>query len=316
MRERRNFAERTKILKSDQVNRKYFLVFEGKNTEQIYFEAINNNRDFLKLNPLIELVPLLRSYSEENWSNPKKLIDRVVKNLQEKEQGIVSVNTLLDWIIDYFIDEKIIKSGKSEAKYVWNILTQAVNDEISLTLDDVISKIDIDDICTKIITYYISKSSLKSIVNIIPEILQHSDISYVKGIDKICFIVDRDKESFVSDQYKYVMNMCKKEGFGFYLSNPCFEFWLLLHFDEVKKLDINKLLENSKVTSSRRYAECELRKLLPRYSKSKYSAYDLLSRIDMAIANEKDYCEDEANLEKEVGSRVGILIEELRKKDI
>ena len=46
MRERRNFAERTKILKSDQVNRKYFLVFEGKNTEQIYFEAINNDRDF------------------------------------------------------------------------------------------------------------------------------------------------------------------------------------------------------------------------------------------------------------------------------
>lgn len=35
MREKRTFAERTKVLKSDEVIKKYFLVFEGSDTEVI-----------------------------------------------------------------------------------------------------------------------------------------------------------------------------------------------------------------------------------------------------------------------------------------
>ena len=35
-------------------------------------------------------------------------------------------------------------------------------------------------------------------------------------------------------------------------------------------------------------------------------------RIDTAIQNEKKYCEDEAELEPAVGSRIGVLIRELR----
>lgn len=36
MRERRTFAERTKVLKSDEGKRKFFLVYEGASTEEIY----------------------------------------------------------------------------------------------------------------------------------------------------------------------------------------------------------------------------------------------------------------------------------------
>ena len=39
MRERRTFAERTKVLKSDEGKRKFFLVYEGASTEEIYFNA-------------------------------------------------------------------------------------------------------------------------------------------------------------------------------------------------------------------------------------------------------------------------------------
>lgn len=39
MRESRTFAERTKVLKSDEAIKKYFLVYEGKDTEVIYFDA-------------------------------------------------------------------------------------------------------------------------------------------------------------------------------------------------------------------------------------------------------------------------------------
>ena len=87
---------------------------------------------------------------------------------------------------------------------------------------------------------------------------------YAEGFDKICFIVDRDRESFVAhpenNQYKYVLDKCREKGFGFYLTNPCFEFWLLLHFDDAAILYQEKLLDNRKVTVKRRYTEHELRR--------------------------------------------------------
>lgn len=97
------------------------------------------------------------------------------------------------------------------------------------------------------------------------------------------------------------------------MTNPCFEFWLLLHFDDVERLDNGKLLENLKVTAKRRYTEQELRNRMKNYTKSSYDTGWFVNRIDTAIENEKKYCEDENELEHSVGSRVGILIEEMRK---
>jgi|GEM_PF-2264078 len=38
----------------------------------------------------------------------------------------------------------------------------------------------------------------------------------------------RDRKSFIStpenNQYAYVMSKCKEMNFGFYVTNPCFEF--------------------------------------------------------------------------------------------
>ena len=95
---------------------------------------------------------------------------------------------------------------------------------------------------------------------------------------------------------------------------PCFEFWLLLHFDEVFQLDKQKLLDNPKVTAKRRYAENELRRIYPGYSKTRYYAEPFVRDIDKAIENEKEFCEDIEELKDSVGSNIGKLICEMRKK--
>ena len=67
-----------------------------------------------------------------------------------------------------------------------------------------------------------------------------------------------------------------------------------------------------------RYAETELRKRMPNYKKSRYDADALLDNIDRALANACTFCQDEAQLEHTIGSRVGVLIQDLRgqlKKD-
>lgn len=93
MREKKTFAQRTRTRNTDEVRKKYFLVYEGKETEEIYFEGVNQNRSMIGINPLIELVPVVRSYSEEGWSNPKKIVDRMLLNLKESRLGTVSYET-------------------------------------------------------------------------------------------------------------------------------------------------------------------------------------------------------------------------------
>ena len=50
MREKKNFAERTRISNEDRTRKKYFLVFEGNRTEEIYFNAINELKDKIGIN--------------------------------------------------------------------------------------------------------------------------------------------------------------------------------------------------------------------------------------------------------------------------
>ena len=62
----------------------------------IYFDAVNELRNEVKINPLIELVPVVRSYSENGWSNPKKIVNRVIQNIKENESGRISYETILN----------------------------------------------------------------------------------------------------------------------------------------------------------------------------------------------------------------------------
>ena len=80
----------------------------------------------------------------------------------------------------------------------------------------------------------------------------------------------------------------------------------------MEQLDKNKLLENPLVNRRYRYTEHELRKRIEGYKKTSYNALSLVENIDIAIENEKHFCESIELLKNEVGSNVGLLITELR----
>lgn len=315
MREKRTFAERTKVLPSSETNKKYFLVYEGAETELIYFDVVNNLKNEIGINPLIELIPLVRSYSEVGWSNPKKLLDRVMENIEENKTGAISYETLLNWIMDYLYEEKVVSTSKVQSANIWKTLAWICEEKIHVNLNS--NVVDLEDACNGIITLLSEESDIDNMVDDIPKIIKSGSITYAEGFDKICFIVDRDRKSFVArpdnNQYEYVLRKCRENYFGFYLTNPCFEFWLLLHFEDVTELDKGKLLENPKANTKRRYTEQELRRIFPGYAKAKYNAETLVRNIDKAIENEKLFCEDEELLEHTVGSNVGLLIEEMRR---
>lgn len=314
MRERKNFAERTRISKEDRTRKKYFLVCEGNRTEGIYFNTINELKDKIGINPLIEIISIERTYTEEGWSNPKKILEQLLKDLEEIENGKISYKTLVDKIIEIIMEDekissKILKEISSE-KMIENIK----NDIESL--DNIVENVEED--CEFLLNMIIKKLflTIEEIPNILETVLkniENKQITYSEDIDKMCLIVDRDKKSFKEEQYNYVKEECERKSFKLYVTNPCFEFWLLLHFDEVHLINKEELLENKRASSKVRFVESELKKYFP-YNKNKYNAELLIEKIDLAIENEKRFCEDIERLKNELGSNVGLLIQELKGK--
>ena len=148
------------------------------------------------------------------------------------------------------------------------------------------------------------------------DILNNYEITFDKEIDYLCLVVDRDPESFTEFQFDDVLKTCKQNNFEFLISNPNFELWLLLHFDDIHDLDNEKLLKNEKINpgskSSIRFIPNELRKCLGTYKKSRYDVTLLIKNINKAIKNEKNYCESLPELKNELGSNIGVFIEKLR----
>lgn len=310
MREKRNFAERTKALNSDEARKKYFLVYEGKDTELLYFDAVNELKNEIGINPLIELIPIVRSYSEEGWSNPKKIVDRMIQNINESQSGANSYETMLNYIMDYFENEGYVKNNSTLSKNVWKTLVWICEQKLGAKLREVASEPEV--VLPQIFRYLREEADLDNLVIDIEKIINYSSLTYAEGFDKICFVVDRDKESFTEQQYDYVVQRCQEKKFGLYITNPCFEFWLLLHFTDVIELDKERLRENPSVSAKRRYAEDELRRRIPGYKKSKYDALSLVRKIDTALLNQKYFCQDISGLKIKVGSNIGVLINEMR----
>lgn len=271
-------------------------------------------RDNIGISPLIKLIPIIRSYSEDGWSNPKKILDRVIENLEESRTNHISYETLLNRIMDYFYEMKIISASKVQSRIIWKAMCRICEEKYFKKLDSYVD--DIEKSCSLILKTLQEEYELDHVISDISNIIKEGGFTYAEGFDKICLIIDRDRESFVSssknNQYKYVVDKCEEMGFGLYVTNPCFEFWLLLHFDKVFELDRDKLLENPKVTAKRRYVEQELRKIYPGYKKASYRAEELVKAIDHAIDNEKKFCEDIVNLENTIGSNIGRLIMDMR----
>lgn len=138
--------------------------------------------------------------------------------------------------------------------------------------------------------------------------------------DELCLICDRDKESFT--QFDEVLEKCQENKINFGLSNPCFEFWLLLHLNDCINFNSDELLANT--VQSRRHTYIsnliseELKKINPQcqgYAKDKISVLFpfFQGKLENAIKNAKIYEIENSRLKTQLGTSVGILMEKLMK---
>lgn len=304
MREKREFGKRKNYDVQIEPAKKYFLVFEGQKTEEIYFSALNKNRNNLNINPLIEIIPIIRCFDEGGLSNPQKIVDLLTKNLEEKSSGMYSYETIINYIVDYLIANNSINHTNVSRKLLVEVLKKSI-ENCGRNIDD--STNNYFEVC-ELIWDDLKNYKITEVADNIEQIMDWAEISYDKDFDKICIIVDRDEESFKSDQYDDVLIKCRVNNYSLFVTNPCFEFWLLMHYDDVTDIEEDKVRKNERISSKNRFLDLELKKRMSNYRKNKYNAQVLVENIDKAINNSSRYCSDVQELKYKIGTNLAKLI--------
>ncbi|EOR20427.1 RloB family protein [Clostridium sartagoforme] len=309
MRIPKKYGERTLHFKSEQIEKpKYIFVYEGQETEAQYFQGIIDNRGILNINPLIDLQPILRSHLELTKSHPVNILSYLERYLE----NYYSIDMISNKIVDFCIEILDVKDNsiytskmlnEDIIRYLCYISEKDTNEIINFTSETLIG----------LAKYLEDKIQLTDQIDSIIEYIEDQEIVYNKDIDKICLIIDRDCGNVKPNQYDLILEKCRNKGINLYVTNPNFEFWLYLHTREVLFEDHIDLLENRR-TGKKRYLERRLSDAFEGYRKD-YIKFDrFLPKLDIAIEQEKQFCEDLIGLKTELGSNVGILISQLKNK--
>ncbi|MDV0442314.1 RloB family protein [Methanorbis furvi] len=290
----------------------YFLAFEGVKTEYQYFFGIQSRQESLGFSALKDITLLQRHATKEQQSNPAKFLPLVLQSLEEYKTGSFSVKTIVEHAVDWLIlKNHLPKKGCTKQKMLEILLENLENDRYSP--DSPIT--DWDELTQKLHDHLIDLYKIRISAESIRDFhiyLKQQFVTYNPRYDKVCIIVDRDPESFTSSQYDSVLALCNEKKISLHLSNPCFEFWLLLHFPKVHELDSEEMLANRKISIHKRFLENELQKIHPEFRKNNLKFGLFADHIDDAIENESHFCEELSGLKTELGSNIGKLLSEMR----
>lgn len=158
------------------------------------------------------------------------------------------------------------------------------------------------------------------------ELIQTKDFD--EEIDKFVLVFDRDSFKPVDkkrQEYLDFINEAEKDAI-LAVTNPCFEIWLLLHFDKVTmdgletetlealKINDEKFRQNLKVSNKHTFTSNVFSKTAGTNPKSNLNFNNLLDKIQNAIEKEKSEIleKDLVKMVDKLGSNIGLLIEQLR----
>ena len=191
-----------------QLKKLVFLSVEGGQTEVDYFDSLNDHLD----SNAIQIVTL-RHRRGDGYSDPVHVIELLKEAVDARENGPFPVDESVAWIL---------------RKYGYDFIDSYLNNPDGvdpakakeLKADLFQAGIDID--------YRKYLSDLKS------------EGTYF-GV-----VLDRDEKSRPKELLSTCVKRCEEEGYHLFLSNPCFEFFLLLHVCDVKAKYSEKELEEFK----------------------------------------------------------------------
>lgn len=240
-----------------------YLSVEGSITEKCYFQFIHKYRQELGIKRSVTVKVL-----ERNDDNSAPL--QVLELLEEFVQ-LQNSNTLPSILKEVIPKEYSVDFIK---RYLSNDL-QPSDAEEKLNFELILNKanLDIDFI----------KSGLDN--------HQREDI-FAIVIDRDCSLKNGKETGHRLKELIEIYNYCKEKNYKFFITTPAFEFWLLIHTQDVSLFtndELNKILENNRVSDKHTYTS----KLLQHSKKISEKQFKIqyLPNVDIAIQRvQQSFC--------------------------
>ena len=260
----------------------FYLSVEGNVTEKEYFEGLSRYRTQLGIDKKINVEILKRSSNDTN-SAPKYVVELLEEYLRLREVGN---EKMIDEIPNEFIElygEKFIK------QYLYNPEKLNKKEKNKFVTD--LRKIGYDINYRKYL------------------------ITYINDGDEFGILIDRDTLTHSRENMYECIKHCKNFGYNCYISNPCFEFWLLLHLSDVKeeyKNQLDDILNNKKISKKHTFVSKEVSEKAHHNKGSIDFKKNYLPNVFLASNRAKMFESNEEKLVDNLGCNLWKLIEVLK----
>lgn len=195
-----------------------FLSVEGNVTEQNYFGWLEKYREKLGIKTGVHVHPLRRG-KRDNFSAPAQVLELLEEYIEIRESDILPDRM-----------RKVIPT-----KYTDTFVQQYMKDPDSVDKD--------------------KKEQFEMLLKQVGIDLEYQFFvkEYQGQDDLFGVVIDRDYNTHTVMQLNEIRKQCIEKGYHFFITTPCFEFWLLLHLVDVKKQykgDMQKFRDNEKKQTS------------------------------------------------------------------
>ncbi len=140
------------------------------------------------------------------------------------------------------------------------------------------------------------------------------DGKFDKAIDRFVIVFDRDSYEKPEDYVEFIEKASADNILT--VTSPCFELWLILHYEDALEKYVvpnkDKLFDNEKVSRAHSFASNLFSEISGTNPKSGSFFNKLMGSIDLAIEQEKALEQGILKMATEIGSNVGVLIEQMR----
>lgn len=194
--------------------RMIILSVEGDDTEKDYFQHLNAHLD----NALIQ-IEILRRKRGTGYSDPFNVIELLSEYLDVREGHLIP-EELFDKLVEKYSQETLQAYLNNDEK---------LTSEVINGIEDELFRVGVD------LEY---RRYLQTFDN---------------ETDYFAVVLDRDCGSHSRELMQECFEVCKDRGCGYFVTNPCFEFWLLLHLCDVKTEytieELEKMKQNPKISN-------------------------------------------------------------------
>lgn len=116
---------------------------------------------------------------------------------------------------------------------------------------------------------------------------------YSGKYDVFGVVIDRDYDTHSVTQMNKIKRECIEKGYQFFITTPCFEFWLLMHLVDIRSVYISDLQEfrnNIKISNKHTFTSFEVSKIAHHSKRIKEDIFKryYLSKVDFAISQVKE----------------------------